>query len=172
MKTAFLLALVMVCDVALAADRKQEDLRRADSIEVWDQRVSDLHSTPTKITESEKVIDLVNAIQDSPGTWKRGSFTAPSGYLRFVFRRGAEAITGIRLGEGFLVRGGGGDWEFKEISKDLEAKLASFMKKKEPSKSAPANRRFGCPLGAGRQFGRAVPATTVPGCGGRSGLGR
>ena len=112
MKLALIFGLMLaVFGPAIAAGHKPLDLTPATVVEVWDQRVPELHTTPNTITKSNEVVALASAIQNAPGDWKRGAFTAPSGYLRFVFRRDSEMIATIGLGEHCLVRGGGGDWE-------------------------------------------------------------
>jgi hypothetical protein len=141
MKLSLLFGLMLVFfRPALAVDHNPVDFSHATTVDVWDERISDLHATPVSITESNEIVALAGAIQNAPGDWKRGSFTAPSGYLRFVFKRDSKVIAAIGLGEQFLVRGGESDWEFKKISRELEAKLAAFGQKKSPNKSLQATR--------------------------------
>ena len=132
MKASFFYLLVLVGVLsAAAADKKEQELAQADSIEVWDQRVSALHAKPVKIIDRQSIQAVVSSIEESKAKWKKGWGTSPSGYLRFVFCRGNDVIVAIGLGEGFLVRGGGGDWESQKISKEIETKLDSFGQKKE-----------------------------------------
>jgi hypothetical protein len=134
----FIIALTAAASVR-GADGKDQDLVRADSVEIIDERLSDLPVTPIKIVDPNIVQAVVGAIPASPAMWRRGSFTAPSGYLRFIFRSGSNVIDGVGLGDGFLVRGGGGDWESKKISKEIENKLASFAQIKKPNQSPRRN---------------------------------
>ena len=136
MKLALILSLALVVWIsASAADRESEDLTRATVVQAWDQRVSDLHSTPVVITDSNSIAALRDAIQNAPGKWEAGSFTAPSGYIRFIFRRDSQVLAAIGLGDGFLVQGSGGHWESKKITKELEAKIAVFGQPKSPNNS-------------------------------------
>src|SRR4051812_19344759 len=121
METAFLLFFVLVASVpATFADAKEKDLARSDMVEIWDQRISDSHATPVEIVDAKIVQAIVGAITDSKTEWKRGSFTAPSGNLRFIFRSGSTVIAGVGLGDGFLVRTIAGGWESKKISKEIQ----------------------------------------------------
>ena len=59
-------------------------------------------------------------------TIHEGSFTVPAGYKRFAFLHDSEVFAVVGLGERFLIRGSGGDWESKTISKELEARLNAY----------------------------------------------
>lgn len=130
MKRILILILAAVVCGYAAANQERDDLSGVDSVEVWDHRGSDLPAAPVKVDDPEAVSTLVHAIQEAPGQWRHGSFTSPSVILRFVFFKGTGVIATIELGDGFLVRGGGGDWAFKRISKELQASLVSLGRKK------------------------------------------
>jgi hypothetical protein len=95
--------------------------------------------TPVTITDSNTIAALAKAIQTAPGKWKKGSFTAPAGYLRFAFFRNSHALADIGLADRCLVRGGGGHWEFKAISRDLEVRIAALGRPEPPNPEHGAN---------------------------------
>jgi hypothetical protein len=92
--------------------------------------VSDLHATPLKISDPKLVHEIIDLLQEAKGRWKRGFATSPSGDIRFIFYRGDQYLDAVGVGSHFLVRGGGGDWESKQISPELEARLRKFSEKK------------------------------------------
>jgi len=129
---------------ASAADTKSQGLATATAVRIVDQRipafrsttnglVPDVRSEGITVTDSNTVVALARTIQNAPGKWKRGSFTAPAGYKRFAFLHDSQVFAVIGLGEQFLVRGSGGDWESKKITKELEAKLNAFGQQGVPN---------------------------------------
>lgn len=168
MKLTFILGVVLAVAVsASAVDSKSEDLTTATAVKIVDQRVPDLRSPPITITDSNTVAALARAIQNAPGKWKKGLFTAPAGYKRFAFVRDSQMLAVIGLGDRFMVRGGGGDWGSKKITKELEDKIAAFGQQSPPNtKSLEATRD--CVLGlsiVSQVIARAcsrVPQRSVP----------
>ena len=153
MKLAFMFGVALAgCASPSAVDSKSEDLTAATAVMIADQRVPafrstpdglvpDLRSTPITITDSNTVAALVSAIQNAPGKWKRGSFTVPAGDRRLAFLRDSQVLAVIGLGEKFLVRGSGGDWEFKTITKELEDKIAALSQQQPPNQHLPPTPR-------------------------------
>ena len=135
MKLALILGVaVAACASASAAEPGWVDLTNATAIKITDTRipafrsttnglVPDPRSTGIMVTDSNTVAALVHAIQDAPGKWTRGSFTMPAGNKRFAFLRDSRVLTVIGLGDDFLIRGGNGNWESKDITRDLAAKI-------------------------------------------------
>jgi hypothetical protein len=130
MKT--LAALILVALLPSLAFAKEEKwiIGQADVVLVSDQRVSDLHAKPLKITDPKLVREIVDLLQEAKGRWKKGFATSPSGDIRFIFYRGDQYLDAVGVGSRFLVRGGGGDWESKQISTELETRLRKFSEKK------------------------------------------
>jgi len=137
MKSAAYLFIALLSLVpAIAAAAPNADPAAADAVEIWDQRASARQAKPVKITDTTRVTALVALIRSAPEDWKRGSFTSPAGELRFVFLKSKEVVSVIGLGHGFLVRGGGGNWESKSISWQLEATLRKVYEDKGPNHTA------------------------------------
>ena len=99
------------------------NLAGTDRVEIWDQRIQDIHSKPRVVTEARVVASVVRVIQGEGGDWKSGSFTSPSGYLRFIFFSGSRTIAGIGMGDGFLVINTPDGW----YSKDISAETVNFL---------------------------------------------
>src|ERR1700679_405880 len=87
----------------LASANPVPNLADADRIEIWDQRTQEIHSKPNVVTDGHVLAAVIRIIQGGADGWKSGSFTSPSGYLRFVFFKGSRTIAGIGLGNKFLV---------------------------------------------------------------------
>ena len=121
MKVPFvIIALIWLVSLSTAT-AESKNFKAATAVIVANLMVT---NAPITITDSNTVGSLANAIQTAPGKWKKGSFTAPAGYMRFAFLRDSKVLGVIGLGDQFLVRGGGAHWEFKDIPKELEAKIA------------------------------------------------
>jgi len=147
MKLALIFGAAMVaCASASAAEPRWEDLTNATAVRVVDQRVPafrsttnglipDMRSAGIIVTNSNTVTALIRAVQDAPGKWKRGSFTVPAGYKSFAFLRDSRLLGVIRLGDQFFVRGSGGHWEYKDITKELEAKINAIAQEGVPNKT-------------------------------------
>jgi hypothetical protein len=69
------------------AGAESENLKAATAVMVANQMVTNPTTLPITITDSNTVASLASAIQTAPGKWKKGSFTAPAGYVRFAFLR-------------------------------------------------------------------------------------
>ena len=117
------IALCAGCQSFRSSEHATENLKAATAVTV--ANLTD-NNPPITITDSNTVESLATIIQTAPGKWKKGSFTAPAGYVRFAFSRDSKVLGVIGLGDQFLVRGGGAHWEFKDIPKELEAKIAKM----------------------------------------------
>ena len=133
-----------ICVSACAADKKPLGLATATAVKIVDQRipafrsttnglVPDVRSEGIMVTDSNTVVALARVIENAPGKWKSGSFTAPAGYKGFVFLRNSQVFDAIGLGDQFLVRGNGGNWHYKKITKELEAKINAFGQQDAPN---------------------------------------
>ena len=121
---AFALSTILAATVApLAFANPVPNLADADRIEIWDQRIQDIHSEPKVVTDPRIVASVVRIVQGYGGGWRSGSLTSPSGYLRFVFIRASRTIAGIGLGERFLVFSTPDGWYSKEITAESEMSL-------------------------------------------------
>ena len=125
------IALFLVALLPSVAPAKEDkwSIVQADVVLVSDQRVSNLRASPLKITDPKLVREIVGLLQEAKGRWKKGFATSPSGDVRFTFYRGDQYLDAVGVGDRFLVRGGGGDWESKQISPELEARLRTFSEK-------------------------------------------
>jgi hypothetical protein len=138
-KVALTTIAVLAAVFASTAHTEPEALTTATSVSVMDQLATNQPSRPITITDSNTIAALAKAIQTAPGKWKKGSFTAPAGYLRFAFFCDSHALADIGLADRCLVRGGGGHWEFKAISRDLEVRIAALGRPKPPNPEHGAN---------------------------------
>lgn len=137
MKLPLIIAVALAGLVSMSvAAAEPESLTVATAATIVSQLVTNPPPAPVTITESNTVVALAGAIQTAPGKWKRGSFTAPAGYVRFAFLRDSQVLAVIALGDRFLVRGSGGHWEYKDITKELEARIAAFGQQKLPQGGA------------------------------------
>ena len=135
---------------ACASGFATDSLAPATAVKIVDQRipafrsttnglVPDARSAGITVTDSNTVAAIVRAIENAPGKWKKGSFTAPAGYKRFIFLRDSQMVAAIGLGEQFLVRGSGGNWEHKKITRKLEEKINALGRQEEPNPENGAN---------------------------------
>lgn len=132
--TNLLIALLWLAPMCVEAAPGAIKEPSVDSVEIWDQRVSDLHAKPMKIADSIRATALLGMIRSAPGKWKPGTFTAPSGDLRIVFTKDASVVEVYGVGHGFLVRGGGGKWESKAIDQQFETMLRALNEKHAPDR--------------------------------------
>ena len=125
--TAFFL-ITLLPSVAMA-DEEKWSIAQADAVLVSDRRVAERRASPRKITDPKLVQEITDWILAAEGHWKKGFATSPSGDIRFIFHRGDQYLDTVGVGERFLVRGGGANWESKQISPELEARLRALSEK-------------------------------------------
>jgi hypothetical protein len=125
-------ALFLVALFPCVAPAKEDkwSIAQADVVLVSDQRVSDWRAPSLKITDPKLVQEITGLFLYAKGRWKKGFATSPSGDIRFIFYRGDQYLDAVGVGDRFLVRGGGGNWESMQISPELEARLRKFSEKK------------------------------------------
>ena len=152
MKLALTFGMVLACVSASASDTKSQGLATATAVRIVDQRipafqsttnglVPDVRSAGIIVSDTNTIVALARAIENAPGKWKRGSFTTPAGYKRFAFLHDSQVFAVIGLGTQFLVRGSGGDWESKAITKELETKINAFGQQGAPNQHLQATPR-------------------------------
>jgi hypothetical protein len=115
------------------ADLDIENATPADSIEIDDLRESgQVNGYSRIVTDREAITATLQEVRNAPGKWKRGLFREPDGYLFFVFLKrtmgppGYDPLLLLRVAHGFLIHGSNGQWEYKYISQELEAKLSAL----------------------------------------------
>lgn len=119
-----------LCLPLAVAKHETWSIVQADRVEIIGQRQSDVRTPPVRIIDAEVVSEIVQLVSEAKGKWKEGWFTAPAGDIRFIFSRHDQYLDAIGVGGQFMVRGGGGHWESKKISPELEARLRAFFEKK------------------------------------------
>jgi hypothetical protein len=123
MRTLAVVAASMLTVLGCTSVNPLRDLSGVDRIEIWDLRIQDVHAKAKFITDAGVIASVVSMVQGTGGGWRRGSFTPPSGYLRFRFLKSAQEIAAIGVGPRFLVIWPSQSWYTKNISPEIEANL-------------------------------------------------
>ncbi len=115
--------------VAVAATGRAGDLNNlpnATAVRVGDPSNPTEQRRSFTITDTNIIAELVRAVQNAPGEWRRETSNVASNYQRFVFLRDTNVLAVMGLGHQWLIVEENGERRLKEISKELEHEIATF----------------------------------------------
>jgi hypothetical protein len=123
MRGLVFLLVVTVGFVGCASASPLPNLTSIERVEIWDQRVQDIHAKPKVISDPQVIAHIAAIIQGNGETWQSGSFTEPSGYMRLVFIKSSRMIAAVGVGARFLVYGPSDNWYSRQLNADDEMNL-------------------------------------------------